>query len=482
MPLQHDLPPYPSEDSGRMPPPQSGTPVWGRGRRILAAAVTVALFLVGATACGTTDGSTASKSSPAPKEPFTPAQLAQAWKSPSPEGGALRTPLMATWRTKTAYYVGRGTGVEILDPATGRKLGVVTPPEPDMHPCGMTEGLSSQGLGAIAWIKGDPLHYKASCDRVSLIDTRNGSAIVWTKQISGAPLDGKPLTNDTTRLAFLAGDVLAVMTPNTIVGMRPDGAEAWTWRNAGVSANQYVLNWDMSAHQDRIMVMIGVEGGPEGWRYWVTTLDATGRELSPEPVPMTHAHGGHVYLVGAAPMAAIATPPAFEEGVKPELVTFTRDGRVAKRIPLDPSAGPVQLSWTKRLGRSARFDIAFNQTTAYLVAGQPFSNKEPTQIVALDLETGATKWAQPADPISTPRFLGADADGVYVLGGKASQDMSVNAYAAKDGAKTQISTVKAPDEALSMPSLVVEYNAGNLALTEPGRGTFGTLMFRAPTP
>ncbi|WP_405532944.1 hypothetical protein OG592_37115 [Streptomyces avidinii] len=116
------------------------------------------------------------------------------------------------------------------------------------------------------------------------------------------------------------------------------------------------------------------------------------------------------------------------------------------------------------------------------MAGKPFSSKEPTQIVALDLETGATKWTQPADPITTPRFLGADADGVYVLGGKASQDMNVNAYAAKDGAKTQISSVKAPDEALAMPSLVVEYNAGNLALIEPGRGTFGTLMFRAPTP
>ncbi|MEV6681252.1 hypothetical protein AB0N09_30945 [Streptomyces erythrochromogenes] len=461
-------------------------PSTGRTHRIITAAATAALLATGASGCAQdSTSSPAGKSSAvpkvAPKAPFVPAELAQAWKTPPTDTDLLRSKLMATWRTNTAYYIGRGTGVEILDPATGKRLGAVTPPEPDMHPCGMTESLTASGLGAVAWVKGDPLHYKASCDRISLVDTHNDSKTVWTKQINGAPLKGKPLTNDTTQLAFLAGDILAVMTPNTIVGLRTDGAEAWTWRNPGVPANQYVLNWDMTAHHDRIMVMIGMEGDPELWRYWVATLDATGREVSAEPVPMPVPSGGHVDLVGAGPMAAIVQPRAFDKTTKPELVTFARDGSVARRIPLASSAGAIQLRETSRLGRTSRFDIAFNGSTAYLLAGDPFSDTAPTQIVALGLETGATRWTQPVDVITTPRFLGADPDTVYVLAGKATRDMPIYAYDAKDGTRTQISSVKAPDAAMPMSGLVIDYSPGNLALVEPGGGSdFGAVMFRAP--
>ncbi|MFD0272067.1 hypothetical protein ACFVGY_36710 [Streptomyces sp. NPDC127106] len=461
-------------------------PPTGRARRITAVALTAALLVTGGSGCGQdstsspTEKSTAAPQA-APKAPFAPAGLAQAWKTPPTSSDWLQSRLMATWRTNTAYYIGRGTGVEILDPATGKLMGTVTPPEPDMHPCGMTEGLTAGGLGAIAWIKGNPHHYKASCDRISLIDTRNGNKITWTKQINGAPLDGKAVTDDTTRLAFIAGDVLTVMTPNTVVGLRPDGAEAWTWRNAGVPANAYVLNWDMTTHHDRIMVMIGMQGGPELWRYWVATLDATGREVSAKPVPMPVPSGGRVRLVGAGPMAAIVLREGFDKTTKPELVLFARDGSVARRIPLASSAGDIQLRETSRLGRASRFDIAFGGSTAYLVAGDSMSDTAPTQIVALDLETGATKWTRPVDIITTPRFLGADPDNVYVLGGKATKDMPVYAYAAKDGSRTQISTVKSPDTLMPMSGLVIDYSAGNLAVVEPGRGLlFGAVMFRVP--
>ncbi|MEU9377179.1 hypothetical protein AB0D94_25855 [Streptomyces sp. NPDC048255] len=473
----------PAEDSGLIPLPKDSRRLRDHGRRILVATAAAALLLAGATACsGDPAASPAAKSSSAvPKEPFVPAQLAQAWKTPPAEGDPLRTAFMATWRTNSAYYVGRGIGVEILDPATGKQLGTVVPPEPDMHPCGMTEGLTADGLGAIAWIKGDPLHYKASCDRVSLVDTRSGSKIVWTKQINGAPLNGKPLTNDTTRLAFLTGDVLAVMTPNTVVGLRPDGTEAWTWANIGVRSDTYFLNDDMTAHGDRLMVMVGTEGGPETWMYWVATIDASGQQVG-APVRMPVPPGGHVSLVGAAPMTAIVTPRAFEEAISPELVTFTRDGTVARRVPLPSSAGKVQLRTSPRLGRATRFDIAFSGPTAYLIAGDPYSSKTPTQIIALNLETGATTWTQPFEPLITPRFLGADQDAVYVLGGKGPQDMSVYAYAAKDGTRTQISTVKKPDVDLFLSDQIIDYHAGNLTLTEPGRTGFGTIMFRPPTP
>ncbi|MGW9370403.1 outer membrane protein assembly factor BamB family protein [Streptomyces xanthophaeus] len=481
--MAHHPQPFPAEDSGLIPSPQRSRLLRAYGRRILAATAAAAFLLAGATACGGDPASSpaAKTSSPAPKEPFAPAQLAQAWKTPPADGNQLRLPYMASWRTDSAYYVGRGTGVEILDPATGKKLGSVVPPEPDMHPCAMTEDLTAEGLGAIAWIKGDPLHYKASCDRISLIDTRNGSKITWTKQINGAPLQGKPLTDDSARLAFVTGNVLAVMTPNTVVGLRPDGTEAWTWGNVGAGSDLYFANWDMTAHGDRLMVKVGTEGGPELWMFWIATIDASGRQVG-APLRMPVPSRGDVSLVGAAPMTAIITPGISDETTPPELVTFTRDGAEARRVPLPTSSGKVQLNRTSLLGYAERFDIAFSGSTAYIVVGDPYSSKTPTQIVALSLETGATTWTQPFDPLATARFLGADQDAVYVLGGTRSQDMPVYAYAAKDGTRTQISTVKAPEAAVSVRGVIVDYSAGNLALTDPGKGEFGTAMFRAPTP
>ncbi|MFD8978499.1 hypothetical protein [Streptomyces sp. NPDC059564] len=272
-----------------------------------AAAVALALLAAGAGGCGqTTAGSGPSSADTGPKAPFVPARLVQAWKAPTESGDVLLTKLMATWHTKTALYIGRGTGVAILDPATGKQLGTVAPPEPDMHLCGMTEGLTASGLGAIAWVKGDPLDPNASCDRVSLVDTRKGSTIVWTTQVAGVPVGGKALTDDTTRLAFVSGDVLAVMTSNTVVGLRPDKSEAWTWRNPGATANSYMLNWDMTAHGDRIMIMLGVEGGgPEMWQYSVAILDAKGRQVSAAPVAMPVPPRGRVKLVGGSAMTAV---------------------------------------------------------------------------------------------------------------------------------------------------------------------------------
>ncbi|MER7468946.1 hypothetical protein [Streptomyces sp. NPDC097981] len=132
-------------------------------------------------------------------------------------------------------------------------------------------------------------------------------------------------------------------------------------------------------------------------------------------------------------MAAIVQPRAFDKTTKPELVTFARDGSVARRIPLASSAGEIQLRETS----ASRFDTAFNGSTAYLLAGDPVSDTAPTQIVALDLETGATRWTRPVDIVTTPRFLGADPDTVYVLAGKATRDMPIYAYDAKDGTRTQ---------------------------------------------
>ncbi|MFD7833953.1 hypothetical protein [Streptomyces sp. NPDC059761] len=80
------------------------------------------------------------------------------------------------------------------------------------------------------------------------------------------------------------------------------------------------------------------------WKYWIVTLDAAGREVVAEAVPMPVPPKGGVDLVGARPMAAIVHPGAFDDDdtAKPELVMLGWDGSVSRRISLVSDAELVE--------------------------------------------------------------------------------------------------------------------------------------------
>lgn len=471
-----------SEPAGATP----GLPWRSAGRWTRAGAATLALLVAGVAGiagCGAVTGGKDSAAGKAPEGPYAPALMAQAWKTPPVKGDSLLVKLLGNWNADTAYYIGRRTGVEIYDSKTGDRIGSITPPEPDMHPCAMTEGLSGSGLGAVAWVKGDPLASTASCDQVSLIDTRKGGAVRWTTQVAGVPAGGKPVTDDSAALAFLDGDVLAVMTPNTVVALRPNKKEAWTW--VSPRAGLHVRNTDMTARGDRIMVMMGLETrGTADWTWSVSTLDAAkGRQVDATAVPMTAPEGGRVRLVGNGAPAALLLPDGLADNPPPpELVVFGRDGSIARRIPLATTVGPVLLHPVERANWATRFDIAFDAdaTTAYVIAGETTSLTVPASVVAYDLATGTQKWTKPVGKATTPRFLGSDEDAVYVLGGKSVSDMDIQSYAAKDGTPAKIGTVTAPAEPLPVSGLVVDYRNGNLVMVETGATPFyGAIAFRA---
>lgn len=461
------------------------------GRRTLAAGLGAVVLAAALTACASnTAPGPGSKKKPtaapstktkAPKVPFAPPILEQAWKSAPVTGDLLRTKLLGSWRTATALYVGRGTGITVLDPVTGNQRGTIEPPEPGMSPCGMSDGLSKDGLGALAWLKGDPDSAKATCDHITLIDTRNADTARWTVTVSAELLGGRPLTDDTTRLGF-TGDVLAVMTGNTVVGLRTDKTTAWTWKNPGVGPDTYVLNWDMAVGPDRIAVLLGTEHGAT-WTYDIATLDANGKQLSATPEPMPTPQNGNIDLVSAAPMTALVRPDSFDHTTPPELVTFTREGAVARRIKLATQAGPATIGQFNLLGRAERYNVQLTDTTAYVAAGDSLSmDGAPTQVAAFDLATGAHRWTRPLAEAAQPRFVGADDDTVYVLGGKSISDMELYAYSAATGDRTKISTVKAPDSLFMLNSAIIDYASGSMATittrSSPGPGVF---MFRAPS-
>lgn len=108
------------------------------------------------------------------------------------------------------------------------------------------------------------------------------------------------------------------------------------------------------------------------------------------------------------------------------------------------------------------------------------SSDTPTQVTAFDLTTGAARWTQPVDKSTQPRFVGADTDTEYVLGGKNVLGMALYAYSAADGSRTQISTVEAPDGLLMLSSLLIDYTPGILAMVDIGRGPAGAFIWHAP--
>ncbi|MGW3059453.1 hypothetical protein ACWC98_26430 [Streptomyces goshikiensis] len=490
-PLQGSTTPSPAFGAG----PPGGSPGGSSSRpalrlgRVIAACVVGGLLVAGtvtAVVLRTSGGAAqqqpdAAKGKPKPKAPFMPPSIAPVWETPAATGDTLRTGLLGTWRSDTAYFVGRGTGVEILDRVSGKSLGKVEPPEADMSPCGMTEGLNKAGMGAISWVKGDPLSSRAACDQVSLIDTRNGARPVWTASVPGAVVEKQPLTSDENRLAFLSDDVLAVMSPNTVVGLGvADKRELWTWRNPGVADHKYVLNEHMVTGRDRIMVMVALETAATQWSRTVITLDGNGTQMSAVPLPDFPVLGRKYQLLSAEPATVLLDAAAFDRSTPPEIIVFGRDGTIARRIKLSTGAGPTTPNQIDMLRTLKRFDIQLSATTVYAIADDATAESSPAQVAAYDLATGATKWVQPVDLATRPRFLSADDDTVYVLGGKAAFDMNVYAYSAESGTRTQVGTVAAPDGLLPISSLVMDYKGGELAMVRPNQGDFGAMMFRAP--
>ncbi|MFE9929339.1 hypothetical protein [Streptomyces sp. NPDC005533] len=157
-------------------------------------------------------------------------------------------------------------------------------------------------------------------------------------------------------------------------------------------------------------------------------------------------------------------PPAEVRGPVPPSGSGTRLRDRGRRILAATAAVALLLTGVTACGGGTAEGPA---STGGPAAKEPFA---PAQL--------AQAWKK-VDTLTIPRFAGSDTDTVYVLGGKATKDMAGYAYAAKDGARTRISTVKAPDTALSMGGVAVDYRADSL---EPGRYAYGAVMFRAATP
>ncbi|MFJ7264324.1 hypothetical protein ACIQV2_29670 [Streptomyces globosus] len=444
-------------------------------RLVLLPVVASAVLAATATGCGPKPAAEA-KGSPTPRPPFAPPKLAPAWTSPTATGKPFHTTLHATWHTGSALYVGRGSGVEILDAATGQSKGTVQPPEAGATLCAMTPTLSADGLGAVAWIKGDPEGRDASCEHVSLVDTRKDGAVVWTASVTGSPVAGKPFTNQAAALGW-AGDVLAVMTPNTVVGLRKDRSQAWSWSNPGVARQDFVYNDDMAVRGDRITVMLSEKGAPAKPNLSFVTLDGKGRQTKPAAERVPLGDGTYLHLVSDHPEALLVTPPS---EAAPELLLLAADGAVTRRITLTTPVGHAELRGIGTYWRPDNmFDIRFTDTTVFVTAGSTISDT-PAHVAAFDLKTGAMRWSRPVEAVSVPRLVGADADAVYVLAGKTTSDMTMYAFTSGDGSQTPISSVAAPRTLLPVIGLAIDYRAGDLAMTETRAGMFGTLMYRAP--
>ncbi|MGW1995591.1 outer membrane protein assembly factor BamB family protein [Embleya sp. NPDC001921] len=477
-------------------PPTSGRS-GGRGPRtkIVAASVIAALVLAGGVAAwllsdsgGDSENATAKPGSAAPTEPVkarikppraAPA-LEEAWTAPVPPGDTLESKPLAMWHTGSSLYVGRGTGVQILDMADGRVLGSVAPPKQGMAVCGMTETPNGSGLGAIAWSTKAGA-YNAACNQVSLVDTRQGGNVLWTTEFHGTKKDGSPFDTDETRLGFIGEDLLAVMTPNTVVALRTaDRSQAWTWRNPTTQDGLW-SNESFRTTSDRVLVSMSFGASVFRKSYSVAAIDAAGQPLWDVPTSVPVPEQGAVHVVSARPLTAVVEPSTFKDEQGAQLVVFDDTGKIARTIPLRGDFGKVESYGKSMHGTLHAPAMHVRGNTMYALTkrevGQGFS---PRQAIAFDLDTGAVRWVKPAGQNRDSVLIDADEEGAYVLD-VAFRNASTLTRFAPDGTATQVSTVAQPKNSMGMGMQDIgRLENGHLVMFS-GLASFGVTVYGPST-
>ncbi|MCF2529706.1 hypothetical protein [Yinghuangia soli] len=473
----------------RMPP--SAPP--GRARKRITSVAAVVVLVGGAlAACGgkqpaaqpsdvAPSASAEAFDAPA-KEPGQapiPPELTMAWNAPpvTPGGPTGRT-LAAIWQTDAKVYIGRGTGVDILDAATGKVTGAVAPPSPGLGVCGMTEGLTKSGLGAVAWTSADK---NWECTTVSLVDTAQGGKTLWSTTVAGTRKDGSPLSRDTLTLGFVGDNLLTVMTSNTVVGLRTaDNSVAWTWKVPPTTS--YISNDEIRTSSDRVLVLMTEdvdERGAEPLRR-TAVLDASGTQLTPQAATLKLNPKERVHLLSASPLTAIVRPDVLDDTTPPRIQTFDRNGVPGKDFPLSGSFGNIEVLTGSLLDALPRWPLKVTPTTVYGLTKPSGTGIRQAHVVAFDIATGAPRWNRQVPKSSSPVILSADDNAVHVLdtstlGGA----MTIQGFAASDGRPAdRPSTIRIDDNVPKFLARLFDVYQGRVLMADTSSSQANAVLFR----
>ncbi|GAA4973043.1 hypothetical protein GCM10023205_44260 [Yinghuangia aomiensis] len=486
-----------------------------RGHRGFHAAVSLALTAVVLSACSSggtqkaADGKDAASnaaSAPASKAPkaaplpSVPPVMAPAWKTPrlgkdaakftsedfdprNPKNSKeARDGLIAAWPVGDRYFVGRGTGVEIYQLATGQRIGTVAAPKPGLQPCGMTPGLNKDGIGAVAWWEETTDYVFGACRYLSVVDARNGGKVLSTSGFASAKKDGSPLSVYNTQLGFVGDDLVAATTLTSVVAFRvSDGGEAWTWRNR-TTPETLVSIKSMATSPDTIAVLADASPTPMRQEHELVTLDRNGRQIGAAPTPLQVTDPtDDAELLSMDPLTVITKPESGFSRVPALIHVFDRAGAPKNTpFPLKADQGPIDVN--ADLGQDSHkwFNLRVTRTTLYATTTFTMSDGGGIDgVVAFDMNTGALRWSRPGADSERPHLALADDDRLLVVN-TSSRTFLVDTYAAADGQVTPVSKVELKDPSQSLPSAMHLDFADNRLLVSALRShTFGTEAFAA---
>ncbi|MGW0660230.1 hypothetical protein [Streptodolium elevatio] len=502
------------------PSPGARTASAHRRRGVLRAVVAVVIASTAVAACdsggsagaknseapnrGSAPSSEASPS-PKPKAALLPPHVVPAWNSPpeneSRTGNAgangnkgqdvPRDDALGTWQVGSTLFVGRGTAMKMFDMQTGKELGSVAPPGRGMKPCAMTEAVNKDGIGAIAWTVYDDGSSDGACKKLSFVDARNGGKVLRTTEFAGKKRkDGSPWFYYESRIGFVGEDIVAALTPTSVVAFRvDDGSTAWTWENRSKDPSVFpntvqiapVVNTAMKTGPDVVAVISDASQSGGGYDLELVTLDAAGRQIGAQPTPFEGpVPDTNAEIVSAAPITVMFAPDLGDE-LPPQLLRFDRDGTQVASFPLAAQQGPVDYQGSRTLHGQVLLPYRVSGDTLYgMTRRDPFSSEGRPGVVAFDLSSGELRWEVPSADMDKLVLVEADKDGLVAV--NASYDrVRVESYAAADGQVTVLSEASPLNMQFPVSTdSIITIADGRMLVTRITPIGYGTQAFAAP--
>ncbi|MGW4382572.1 outer membrane protein assembly factor BamB family protein [Kitasatospora sp. NPDC004531] len=341
----------------------------------------------------------------------------KAWTAGDPAAGAAQGPddtLVGSWLLADSVVRADATGVHAYNLADGKPGWSLSAPADNAVPCGMSPGVNSAGLGAVAYrVSADP---NSACTIAAAVDTKAGK-ITWSKTLSDAK------EKYATHVAVTDDKVIAVGDDKASAWSANDGAEAWQYTGQGkfcslsgsAGANTVVLhsNCADSTPGDQAVVLNTSDGKVKYWR---------GLNNQPKTVTVLSAEPAVVLTTGNQPSddRVFAWGAEGDPGVEIQLAV-EGGGR------LDVARGSF-----------AAVPGVFFQGSTMFAAIVPEGGGNPGGIAAYDLGTGKQQWHTPIAEKGKAHPAGVDSSGLLVaVDERADQPAHLSRFALAGGQETQ---------------------------------------------
>ncbi|MEZ0095693.1 PQQ-binding-like beta-propeller repeat protein [Streptacidiphilus sp. EB129] len=316
--------------------------------------------------------------------------LKLAWDAQNSSVGDQR---VGSWVTSTLVIrAGTDDGVVAYNLKDGSKAWTLPSPGTGLIPCSMSETLTQDGIGSIAYGPN-----RLACSMLTAVDTTTGK-VLWTKT-----LDLGEHTQPLLAATYVQGSVVTIVGETTLGGFNArTGSPVWSYRGRGQYCSVYPYGISGAVLVDEFCA----DATPA---YALSELDgATGK------VDWTKAQTGHTQfltVLNASPLVAVQQPESGGQNT----VVYDAGGNstpiklLAQDLGNNDGAHSVQL---------------VGKTLVLQHQKDPNANPDSTAgpIAAYDLGTGAMLWSYDGESKHGAVLLEPSADGTMYALSTGSQD------------------------------------------------------------